>query len=464
MKKVIVLHMLLLLAALTAFAPAGDFRLPKPEVYTLPNGLTVIHHQDTVTPIVSFQFVVRGAGKVAETEGKEGLADLTAELLLKGCGTRSAEQVSEEIDTMGAFLQTDSEEETAELNGVCLREHLPALLQIAGDALRTPAVAPEEFDRERSRRKEQLKAIKDEPGQAISLYFYKYYFGAHPLGRSDLGTDKSLAALTAADAKAFFQKHFRPDNVILSVVGDISAEQLKAEVNKVFGNWEKPSAPAAPAVLPPLPAVQGKRLLFVDSPDLDQCFFYLGAPGLAFGDPAEPAANVFNTIFGDRFTSWLNSELRIKRGLTYGAYSNLPSWKTGGLVVVNSDTNGKRIVEMLDIVLDLCRKAKTGGLPAEEVKAARNYIRGQLPLEFESGRKKAETYARLYYENKGWDYYDNFLASVAKTQESEASQVAARLAPDKDFVLVVIGKAAEILPLLGKYGQWETKKVADPGF
>ena len=141
-------------------------------------------------------------------------------------------------------------------------------LRIAGDALRSPAVVQEEFDRERSRRREQLKAIKDEPGQAIPLYFYRFYFGEHPLGRSDLGTDSSLAALTVADAKEFVQKHFRPDNVILSVVGDISAEQLKAEVNKVFGNWEKPSVPAAPAVLPPFPAGQGKRLLFVDCLDL----------------------------------------------------------------------------------------------------------------------------------------------------------------------------------------------------
>jgi len=171
-----------------------------------------------------------------------------------------------------------------------------------------------------------------------------------------------------------------------------------------------------------------------------------------------------NTLFGGRFTSWLSTELRIKRGLTYGASSNFQTWSLGGLFMANSYTKNDKIGEMLDIVLDLLKKARKDGFAAEEVESSQNYLQGQFPQRLETNASKAGTYAMLAFYNLGFDYYDKYLAKVQAVSQSEAKDAATKLLPETDFVLVVVGKAADIKKQLEKYGTWTAKKITDPDF
>lgn len=462
MKKTASLPVLAVLATLTL--QAGDFRMPPPEVLSLDNGMTVLYRLNRTAPLVSFHAILGGAGTASEPSGKEGVAGLAAELLLKGCGGKSAHAVAEALDFMGASLTMSSDAESAQMSGQCLREHFPALLELASAALTTPDFPDDEFERERARRRESFKSIKDDAHSAIRPYFMKAYFGGHPLGRLALGTEASLGTLGLDDVKAFYTARYRPDQMILSVAGDLSLDELKAALGKTLGTWARPAAPADAPAVPAFPKPAGRRLLLVDKPDLNQSFFVLGGPGFAFGDPVEPRAQVFNTLFGDRFTSWLNTELRIKRGLTYGAGSTFQGWRDGGIFYIASYTQNENLGTMLDITLDLMRKAREQGFTAADVESARNYIRGQTPLDLETAGEQANACALLRFYGIGWDYYDRFLADVARVTPPDVADAAKRLVPSEDFTLVVLGKAEAVLPILQKYGKFEVREISDPGF
>lgn len=439
-------------------------QLPAPAKIVLGNGLTVYHLKDSGVPLVSFRMLVGGAGPAAEPDSAEGVAGLTAALLMKGTSQMGADAVAEALDFMGASFAVNAAEEYAQVSGDSLTQHFPRLLEIAAAVLTDPAFAEAEFEKERDLRIDGLKAAKDNPGAAVRYYFQKAYFGSHPMGHLASGTEASLGVMSIRTVREFFKSRYRPDRAVAAVVGDIDTAALKALLERTLGRMARPAGPAASAVLPALPRPSGRKLVLIDKPDATQAYFSLGAPGYAMGDKIAAAASAMNTLFGGRFTSWINTELRIKRGLTYGASSSSRNWAMGGMTVISSYTKNDKIGEMLDIVFDLLKKAATEGFGAEETESARNYILGQFPPTLETNARKAAAYVRLAFYKRGFDEYDKYLGEIGRLTPPALKAAAVRLLPQDDFVLVVVGKAAEIRPLLAKYGTWQEKKISDPGF
>ncbi len=466
MKKLAPLTAAVILAANLVFAAAlrAAEQLPAPEKISLKNGLTVFFLRNASLPVISFRMIVRGAGSAFEPAEAEGVAGLTAALMTKGAAGMDADAVAEALDFMGASLDAMATEEYAQVTGDSLSQHFPRLMEIAADGLTAPAFKDEEFAKERAQRVDSLKSAKDNPGAAVRLYFQKAYFGGHPLGRLAAGTESSLKKMTVQDVKNFYGRHFRPDRAIAAVVGDIDKAALVALLESTLGRWANPAGPAPSDAMPPFPKPKGVKLLLVDKPDATQAYFVLGAPGYAMGDPITPAASVMNTLWGGRFTSWLNTELRIKRGLTYGASSSFRTWISGGICQVASYTKNDKIGEALDLTFGLLVKGAREGFSAEEVESARNYIQGQFPPTLETDASKASSYVRLAYFRLGFDYYDKYLAAIGKVTVDSARRAAATLLPKSDYVLVVVGKAADIRPQLRKYGSWQEKRITDPDF
>jgi predicted Zn-dependent peptidase len=250
----------------------------------------------------------------------------------------------------------------------------------------------------------------------------------------------------------------------MAVVGDIKRAELIKILKETVGQWPKPKTPASVTSLPPLPSPAGLKLVLVDKPDATQAYFALGSPGFAQNDRIAVVASIMNTLWGGRFTSWLNTELRIKRGLTYGASSGFQSWQTGGLFMASSYTRNEKIGEMLDITFDLLKKARSQGFSPEEIESAKNYIVGQFPQSLETNSSKASAYLRLIYYGLGFDYYDRYLGEIEAARPEAIKQAAIKLLPEKNYTLVVVGKASEIKKILDKFGRWEEKKITDPDF
>ncbi|MDD8015510.1 MAG: pitrilysin family protein [Acidobacteriota bacterium] len=442
----------------------GGLQLPRPEKIVLSNGMVVFHRKNSDLPIVSFHMMIKGAGVAHEPAELEGIADLTAQLMLKGAAGMGAEAVAEALDFMGADLEIMGADEYLLIRAESLTEHFPEVLGITSKCLMKPAFAGEEFSKLKARRIDGLKAVKDEPYSAVRLYFRKAYFESHPMAHLSTGTETSLKRMKLEDVKAFYEKYVRPGRAIAAVVGDIDETSLLKLLEAGLGQWKNAASPAAEVRLPPFPRASGKKLVLVDKPDATQAYFMLGAPGYAKGDEVTPQAEVINTLWGGRFTSWFNTELRIKRGLTYGARSRFQEWARDGLFSAASYTKNDKIGEMLDITLELLKKARREGFAAEEIESARNYIRGQFPPELETNARQAQAYAELAFYGLDFNYYAEYLAAIRAVTRESAVRAAVRLIPENDFVLVVVGKAGEIRPQLRKYGEWQEKKITDRDF
>ncbi len=467
MKKLILTALVCSLVGLLVPPPAlvaAGSALPSPAKIVLGNGLTVYFLRNADLPLVSFRMVIRGAGSAFEPAQAEGAADLVAALMMKGTAKMDAEAIAEALDFMGASLSVSATDEYAQVSGDGLAGQFPPLMEIASDCLTGPAFKDDEFAKERAQRIDGLKAAKDNPGAAVRYYFQKAYFGSHPMGHLAAGTEMSLGQMSVQTVKDFYKSHYRPDRAIAAVVGDIDGTALKALLERTLGRWRNPAGAAPADVIPPLPKPNGRKLVLVDKPDATQAYFVLGAPGYAMGDKVTPQAAVMNTLWGGRFTSWINTELRIKRGLTYGASSVFRTWLPGGIFSASSYTKNDKIGEMLDITLGLLGKGAKEGFSVEEVESARNYVQGQFPPTLETNASKAGAYVRLAFYKLGFDYYDKYMTAIGKVSAAEANAAAAALLPRDAYVLVVVGKAADIRPLLAKYGTWQEKRITDPGF
>lgn len=452
----------MVLVLLAATAAQAAFKLPAPEKLTLKNGITVYFLKTTEVPLLSFRLYLKGAGLAQEPADFEGIANLTADQIMKGTAGMTADQVAEALDFIGARVGVSASDEYTAVNADCLSEHFARVLDIASGCLTKPAFLDEEFDKARKIRLNQLKSVKDNPGSAVRYYFLKAYFGSHPLGHLASGSEESLSRMTAADIRAYYGKFYGPKGAIGALVGNIEKAEALRLLNAAFGGWKGAAAPAA--AMPPLPEPKGVKLVLIDKPDATQAYWILGAPGFSLGDKINPVASVMNTLFGGRFTSWLSTEMRIKRGLTYGANSSFQTYRNGGLFQASSYTRNEKIGEMLDILFDLLKKAGRDGFSAEEIESSRNYIQGQFPPTLETNAAKANAYSRLAFYELGFDYYDRHLAGVQATTQASAKAAAARLIPTENYVLVVVGKAAEIKDQLKKFGTWTERKITDPGF
>lgn len=457
MKKTVIITILAL--AILPLLAANS--LPAPARITLDNGLTVYYLQDREVPLVAVRLLIRDAGTAFEPA--EGLADLTAALLLKGAAGRTAAQVAEAVDGLGATLDIAAADEYLSLSAGCLAEHFDEVMAIAADCLLRPAFSAGEFEKERQNRIDSLKAAKDSPGQAVRLYFRKAYFNDHPLGHLGGGTEQSLAALSIEQVRDFYAKYLGPQRAVMAVTGDIAPERLKQVLERTFAKW-RGAAAAAAAKLPPLPVPSGRTCLLIDKPDATQAYFIIGMPGLAMGDDISAAAQVTNTLFGGRFTSWLNTELRIKRGLTYNTSSLFQQWRGAGIFSAASYTKNDQIGTMLAIVMELLAKAKNEGFGSEEVESARHYILGQFPPTLESLAAKARAYLNLDFYGLGFDYYDRLLERVGCVDREQAGAVAKKYFSAGDYVLVVVGKADEIRAQLAPFGDFKVRKISAPGF
>ena len=181
--------------------------LPSPEKFSLKNGITVYYLKSADLPLISFRMWIKGAGYVFEPAELEGVASLSATLMLKGTAKMDANAVASALDFMGARFNVSAGDEYASISAESLSEHFPRVMEIGADCLMNPSLKEEEFEKERKTRLASLKAVKDNPGAAVRNYFQKAYFGTHPMGHLASGTETSLTKISLPDVKNYYQKY-----------------------------------------------------------------------------------------------------------------------------------------------------------------------------------------------------------------------------------------------------------------
>lgn len=446
-------------------ATAGEpaLRLPAYHSTKLDNGITLLLVERPALPLVTVHWVMRTGGATGDPAGQEGLASLTAGLLRKGTATRSAAQISDDLDFVGASLDAGAGLDRASGSCEFVKTDLEGMVDLLAGTLTHPAFPADELTKLVRQSVDGIKEEKAVPGQVIGRYYMGALFGSHPYGRPVGGTETSLARITREDVVRFYQEHYAPNQMILAVAGDFSAAVMEARLRAAFGGWTAHVAPPAP--LPAAGAARGRRALIVDKPDATQMFFRFGNLGLAFTNTDRVPIEVVNTLFGGRFTSMLNSELRIQSGLTYGASSGFTPLRLPGPFAISSYTPNETAGRAMDLALETLKRLHEHGLTAEQLKSAKAYLKGLYPTQFETNDQIAATIAELELYGLDRTWIDTWFARIDAVTVADARRVIDRYYPLENLSFVFIGQAAIVEPVAKKLGlEARSKPINDPGF
>jgi zinc protease len=449
--------------SVAAEARADAVVLPQAREVTLKNGARLLLVEKHDVPLVAFHARLRG-GALGDPAGKDGLSSLVAELLQRGAGERDAQRFAEAVDSVGGSLTVSPGLESLTVQGQFLSRDSALMVELLADLLLRPRFDAAEFTKTRERLVSELVAEKDgDPRAVIDQYFEAFLFGAHPYGRPVGGSETSLATLTREDVLAYAKEQMGGDRLILSVVGDFDAKQLASRLQSALGGWSRAARPVP--VAPPSTPSKGRRVLLVDKPDATQTYYLLGNIGISRTDPARVEVGLANTVLGGRFTSLLNTALRVKSGLTYGARSFASLALQPGAFAASSYTKTESTAQALDMTLEVLARFREQGPDAEALASAQAYVIGQFPPTLETGMQLAARWSELAFYGLGASDVDDYAAHVARAELSSVRAALQRVVPtQEDYTLVLIGKAADIREVARKYGTVTEMRITDPSF
>lgn len=452
-------------AAAAAAPVPGGLSLPAYKKVKLKNGLTLLLMEQHEIPIVSFSFIVR-SGSIADPQGKEGLASLTAGLLRKGTKARNADQISADLDFIGMSFGANVNHDYTSGSAEFLKKDMDKGLDLLSDLLLNPTFPETEVAKMVKQRVDQVKASKDSAAGVIGNYYNAYLFGSHPYARPSFGDEKSIAALGRADVAAFYAAQYVPANTIIAAVGDFATADMEKTLTDRFGAWVgTPGKAPAPLKLAAAPAVTGKKLLLVDKPDLTQTYFMIGNMGVARTNADRVGLDLVNTLFGGRFTSMLNSELRVNTGLTYGARSFFAERQVPGPFAISTYTRNATTEKAMDLALDILKKLHTEGVTEEQLKSAKAYRKGQFPPNIETTDQLAGLLTELEFYGLDQREINELYAKIDALTVAEAKQLIQKYFPQENLVFAVIGKAGEIESVVKKYApKVDRKSITEVGF
>ena len=438
----------LLLATLTLL-PAAQVKLPPFTRQVLPNGVTVNLMKRPGVPLVEITLAIRG-GDESDPAGLAGLSSLTASLLRRGTETRTADQFSEQLDGLGGVFNAASQSVNPSTSVVAefLAKDLLAGLDLVSDAVLNPTFPEAEVKKILSQRIDGAKAQKDNLGLANSLYFRAFFYGPnHPYGH--IADETTLAKI---DRKAILEDHQRlytGRNMIITVAGNIDDTEALAAIQKTFG-----AVPAGTVYVPVKDAKPdaGARLLLIDKPDATQTYFDIGMPGVPRNNPDRFKLQVINTLFGGRFTSILNDELRVNTGLTYGANSQVERQRLPGAIVIRTYTKTETTEKAIDTALALLKKFNEKGITAEQLESAKAYIKGEYPpRNLETTGQLAAILNDIEVNGLNRGEVDDFFSGIDSVNVDQANEAARKYYSPASLTFTVLGNAAKIKPFVAKY-------------
>jgi zinc protease len=412
--------------------------LPKPAEKTLANGLRVIVARSSDLPLVSADLTIKTGGW-ADPAGLSGVAGMTADMLTEGTKTRSAREIARQTEALGANLESSAGLESSSVTLNIMPDKLDVGMAIMADVARNPAFTPEELSRQKAQSLDGLRVAYQEPGQVSAYAAAPVVFAGTPFGHVPAGTPGSIARLKPADLAALHTAWYRPDNAVLVLTGDITAEQGFALAEKTFGGWAKPATPLPPA---PVIAPQGKpRAIVLDLPGTGQAAVNLAKPGIARSDPDYYSGIVANTLLGGGYSSRLNLEIRVKRGLSYGASSNLAANRTTGSFRAAAQTKNETAPQVLDLIVEQMTALGTTPASADELTARKSNLVGSYGRRLATTGGLADTLGNLALYGVPLDEITRYTARVEAVTPAQVQAFSARVLDPAKASVIIAGDA-----------------------
>jgi predicted Zn-dependent peptidase len=430
---------------------AQGFKLPNYTTFKLANGLTVSLMEQHDVPVISVSVVLTG-GAIYDYD-KAGLASLTAVSLKHGTKNFTKTKLDEELDFLGANVDTYATKEFAGLSSDFASKDKDKVLNIIKEILLNPVFDTSEFEKEKSRLLVSLAQQKESPKSVIGPYFDTLLYGNHVYANVKNGNKETVGKLTVNDVKDFYKTNYKPNEAAICIVGDFKVNEMKATITKLFSGWEKSAVKIENLASKLIANPTESKVLLVNKGDAKETTFYIGSPGVSRNNPDYVAIEVVNTLFGGRFTSMLNDELRVNSGLTYGAGSRFTNLKNGGSFYISTFTASKTTEPAIDKALEVLKNLHSKGIDEKALASAKNYVKGQFPPDYETTGQLAGLLSQMFWYNLDKSFIDNFEKNVDSLDLAKANQIIAKYFPKDKLQFVLIGKSEDIKKIAEKYGK-----------
>lgn len=433
---------LLLLAACAPLLLAAPRAHAMPiERVASPGGIVAWLVQDRTLPLVALQFRFRG-GTAGEGAGAQGAARLAVDMLDEGAGDLDATAFARALQEHSISLSVGASADSIQGSLRVLDAHRARGAELLRLALAAPRFDADALERVRTRTLAGLQRQQEDPRSILREAFGRLAWGAHPYGEGAEAEIASVRGATVEGMRGFLARRMARDNLVVGVVGNIDAAALGALLDQVFGGLP---ARAAPYDVPEArPAIDAERVVVVRRAT-PQALVMSGAPGMKRDDPDWFAAQLVNYVLGGGgFNSRLMTELRERRGLTYGVSTSLVALDRGAAVVGSYSTDNARAAEALALVEAEWRRMAQDGPTEAELADAKSFLTGSFPLTLDSSAAVARLLVSLQYDGLGIDYLQRRDALIAAVTLDDARRVARRLFGGPGLLTVIVGRPAGV--------------------
>lgn len=424
--------------------PAPPIQLGKPTAYTLPNGLRIFVVQNSKLPRVSVSLTIDMDGII---EGdKTGITSMAGSLLRRGTTKMNKAQLDEEIDFLGASINTSSQSASAS----SLKNNFPKVFALMSEVVLSPALPATELEKIRKQELSELQSNKDDPGAISDNVSNRLTFGKnHPYG--DIATEKTINNVKLEDIKKYFATYWKPNNAYLVFVGAISAEEARQLAVQYFGKWQSGSVPKPIYKTPQAP--EKTIVAIVDRPASVQSNINFIAPvDLKPGAPDAIPASVMDNLLGGGSSGRLFQTLREKYGFTYGAYSSLNTDRLIGKFEANASVRNEKTDSAIGQFINEFNKMRNESFTEKEVDNMKSYLSGGFARSLENPGTIAQFALNIARYKLPADYYQNYLKNLSNVNPEVVSAMAKKYIHSDRMTIVVVGNAKQIAAGLEKYG------------
>jgi zinc protease len=424
-----------------------ETKFATPKEAKLENGLRVIVAERPGLPLIAAEVLVRNGAEV-DPEKLAGTASMTGSLLTKGTETMSAPEIAQAIESLGGSIDSGAGWDSSAASVVVMSDKAEPALKILADVVRHPAFQQAEIDRLKSQTLDGLRVALQQPGSLARFVIGRVVFGAGAYGHAASGTLETVQTISRDDVVKFYGEYYAPQDAALILVGDLTLAQGRAFAEKFFGDWK------AAGVAPNEKGTSGTtdwkpQNVVIDMPEAGQAAVTVAKPAIKRASPDYYAAMVANAALGNGFVSRLNREIRIKRGLSYGAGSSIDPRREVGPFTAFAQTKNESAAEVAGLMQSELKRLVTDPVKGEELKSRQAVLTGRYARALETNQGFVSAIASLAAYDLPLQTLDEYIPKIdAVTSDAVTAFVKEYLATPTS--LIVVGKAAAFLQPLEK--------------
>jgi zinc protease len=428
-------------------AAPHEITFVQPKEARLENGLRVIVAERPGLPIMAAEILVRTGAEV-DPDGRAGAASMTGSLLTKGTERMTAPQIASAIESLGGEIESGARWDASSAVIVVLSSNAGPALSILADVVRNPAFKQDEIDRLKNQTLDGLRVVLQQPGALARYVTDRVVYGTGEYGHAAGGTMETVQAIQRDDLVRLYKTYYTPENATLILAGDVTLEQGKQYAQQFFGDWKaEPAANKEPAR--PVAADWKPESVVVDMPEAGQASVTVAKPAIKRSSPDYYTGLVANAALGTGFVSRLNREIRIKRGLSYGARSALDSRRGGGSFVASAQTKNESAAEVAGLLQSELKRLGTEPVQGDELKSRQAVLTGGYARNLETNRGLVAQIASLVTYERPLDTVNKFIPTINAITAADVSAFAAKYLETAPS-LIVVGKAPDFLEALKK--------------